>query len=170
MWACPFIWGLPARMDGNHCWAGPLRRRDLAGPLENSWKDPANLRLLREVRGNDQEIKCTTFVFFALEGFNFFAVQLLWWQNAFWQYSGNNMSNFRILFSVLSVWILIYFLVGRYVLACLASPVRRQFLISFRFFLFLPSLPLLPVGSISFFLAKNINLYLCIHCCKGIWC
>lgn len=35
-------------MDGNHCWAGPLRRRDLAGPLENSWKDPANLRLLRE--------------------------------------------------------------------------------------------------------------------------
>jgi hypothetical protein len=72
MWACPFIWGLPARMDGNHCWAGPLRRRDLAGPLENSWKDPANLRLLREVRGNDQEIKCTTFVFFCIGRFYFF--------------------------------------------------------------------------------------------------
>ena len=54
--ACPLFWFDVCRMDGNHCWAGPLQRRDLAGPLENSWKDPANLRLLREARGNYQEI------------------------------------------------------------------------------------------------------------------
>eukprot|EP00439_Symbiodinium_sp_Y106_P082558 s690_g22.t1 len=33
--------------DGSHCWRGPLCRRHLAGPLGESWRDPANLRLLR---------------------------------------------------------------------------------------------------------------------------
>lgn len=37
------------RIDGSRCWAGPLQRRDLAGPLGDSWKDPANLRLLQNV-------------------------------------------------------------------------------------------------------------------------
>ncbi|CAE7486247.1 unnamed protein product [Symbiodinium natans] len=33
--------------DGSHCWQGPLCRGDLAGPLGESWRDPANLRLLQ---------------------------------------------------------------------------------------------------------------------------
>ena len=32
--------------DGNRCWEGSLRRRDLAGPLGESWGEPSNLRLL----------------------------------------------------------------------------------------------------------------------------
>eukprot|EP00434_Breviolum_minutum_P027257 symbB.v1.2.024103.t1/scaffold2257.1/size84218/2 len=35
-------------IDGNHCWEGPLQRQDLAGPLGDSWKDPANMRLLQQ--------------------------------------------------------------------------------------------------------------------------
>lgn len=34
--------------DGESCWQGDLRRRDLAGPLEQSWSKPANLQLLCE--------------------------------------------------------------------------------------------------------------------------
>lgn len=32
--------------DGERCWEGSLRRRDLAGPLGDSWGDPSNLKLL----------------------------------------------------------------------------------------------------------------------------
>ena len=46
-------------MDGAQCWAGPLRRKDLAGPLGESWKDPANLRLLQTAAWHDWKQGCT---------------------------------------------------------------------------------------------------------------
>ncbi|CAJ1334673.1 unnamed protein product [Effrenium voratum] len=42
-------------IDGNQCWVGTLQQKDLAGPLGDSWKDPANLRLLREALSSPPE-------------------------------------------------------------------------------------------------------------------
>jgi len=57
-WSAGLRAGLPASpeavlcrllaCDGERCWEGDLRRRDLAGPLGESWSDPGNLRLLLE--------------------------------------------------------------------------------------------------------------------------